>query len=33
MVDLDDVRDTLETNLFGAWKLTQAPLSLMRKNG
>jgi NAD(P)-dependent dehydrogenase (short-subunit alcohol dehydrogenase family) len=31
-VDLDDVRDTLETNLFGAWKLTQAALPLMRKN-
>jgi NAD(P)-dependent dehydrogenase (short-subunit alcohol dehydrogenase family) len=26
------VRDTLETNLFGAWKLTQAALPLMRKN-
>jgi NAD(P)-dependent dehydrogenase (short-subunit alcohol dehydrogenase family) len=25
--------DTLETNLFGAWKLTQAALPLMRKNG
>jgi NAD(P)-dependent dehydrogenase (short-subunit alcohol dehydrogenase family) len=32
-VDLDDVRDTLETNLFGAWKLTQAALPLMRRNG
>jgi NAD(P)-dependent dehydrogenase (short-subunit alcohol dehydrogenase family) len=32
-VDLDEVRDTLETNLFGAWKLTQAALPLMRKNG
>jgi NAD(P)-dependent dehydrogenase (short-subunit alcohol dehydrogenase family) len=32
-VDLDDVRDTLETNLFGAWSLTQAALPLMRKNG
>jgi NAD(P)-dependent dehydrogenase (short-subunit alcohol dehydrogenase family) len=31
-VDLDEVRDTLETNLFGAWKLTQAALPLMRKN-
>ena len=31
-VDLDDVRDTLETNLFGAWKLTQAALPLMRRN-
>ena len=32
-VDLDDVRDTLETNLFGAWKLTQAALPLIRRNG
>jgi len=32
-VDLDEVRDTLETNLFGPWKLTQAALPLMRKNG
>jgi NAD(P)-dependent dehydrogenase (short-subunit alcohol dehydrogenase family) len=32
-VDLDEVRDTLETNLFGAWKLTQAALPLMRKHG
>jgi NAD(P)-dependent dehydrogenase (short-subunit alcohol dehydrogenase family) len=32
-VDLDEVRDTLETNLFGAWKLTQAALPLMRRNG
>jgi NAD(P)-dependent dehydrogenase (short-subunit alcohol dehydrogenase family) len=32
-VDLDEVRDTLETNLFGAWRLTQAALPLMRKNG
>jgi len=32
-VDLDDVRETLETNLFGAWKLTQAALPLMRRNG
>jgi NAD(P)-dependent dehydrogenase (short-subunit alcohol dehydrogenase family) len=32
-VDLDEVRDTLETNLFGAWKLTQAALPLMRENG
>ena len=31
--DLDEVRDTLETNLFGAWKLTQAALPLMRRNG
>jgi NAD(P)-dependent dehydrogenase (short-subunit alcohol dehydrogenase family) len=32
-VDLDEVRDTLEANLFGAWKLTQAALPLMRRNG
>ena len=32
-VDLDEVRDTLETNLFGAWKLTQEALPLMRRNG
>ena len=32
-VDLDDVRATLETNLFGAWRLTQAALPLMRRNG
>jgi NAD(P)-dependent dehydrogenase (short-subunit alcohol dehydrogenase family) len=31
-VDLDEVRDTLETNLFGAWRLTQAALPLMRRN-
>jgi NAD(P)-dependent dehydrogenase (short-subunit alcohol dehydrogenase family) len=32
-VDLDEVRETLETNLFGAWRLTQAALPLMRRNG
>jgi NAD(P)-dependent dehydrogenase (short-subunit alcohol dehydrogenase family) len=32
-VDLDQVRQTLETNLFGAWRLTQAALPLMRKHG
>ena len=32
-VDLDEVRDTLETNLFGAWKLIQEVLPLMRRNG
>ena len=32
-VDLDEVRATLETNLFGAWRLTQVALRLMRKNG
>jgi NAD(P)-dependent dehydrogenase (short-subunit alcohol dehydrogenase family) len=31
-VDLDEVRHTLETNLFGAWRLTQAALPLMRRN-
>jgi NAD(P)-dependent dehydrogenase (short-subunit alcohol dehydrogenase family) len=31
-VDLDEVRDTLETNLYGAWRLTQAALPLMRRN-
>ena len=32
-VDLDEVRQTLETNLFGAWRLTEEALPLMRKNG
>jgi NAD(P)-dependent dehydrogenase (short-subunit alcohol dehydrogenase family) len=32
-VDLDEVRDTLETNLYGAWRLTQAALPLMRRSG
>lgn len=32
-VDLEEVRDTLETNLYGAWRLTQAALPLMRGNG
>jgi NAD(P)-dependent dehydrogenase (short-subunit alcohol dehydrogenase family) len=32
-VDLDEVQETLETNLFGAWRLTQAALPLMQKNG
>lgn len=31
--DLDEVRRTLETNLFGAWRLTEESLPLMRKNG
>jgi NAD(P)-dependent dehydrogenase (short-subunit alcohol dehydrogenase family) len=31
-VDLDEVRHTLETNLYGAWRLTQAALPLMREN-
>ncbi|MGH3051783.1 MAG: SDR family oxidoreductase [Gaiellaceae bacterium] len=32
-IDLDEVRGVLETNLFGAWRLTQAALPLMRRNG
>lgn len=32
-VDLAEVRETLETNLFGAWRLTQEALPLMRQNG
>ena len=32
-VDLDDVRRTLETNLFGPWRLTEEALPLMRRNG
>jgi NAD(P)-dependent dehydrogenase (short-subunit alcohol dehydrogenase family) len=32
-IDLDEVRDVLDTNLFGAWQLTQAALPLMRRNG
>jgi NAD(P)-dependent dehydrogenase (short-subunit alcohol dehydrogenase family) len=32
-VDLDEVRDLLETNLFGAWRLTQVALPLMLRNG
>lgn len=31
-VDLDEVREVLDTNLFGAWRLTQAALPLMRRN-
>ncbi|WP_405012558.1 SDR family NAD(P)-dependent oxidoreductase [Kitasatospora sp. NBC_01539] len=30
--DLDDVRRTLETNLFGAWSVTQAFLPLLRRS-
>ncbi|GJF29199.1 short-chain dehydrogenase [Kitasatospora sp. NE20-6] len=30
--DLDDVRRTLETNLFGAWTVTQAFLPLLRRS-
>jgi NAD(P)-dependent dehydrogenase (short-subunit alcohol dehydrogenase family) len=29
--DLDTVRAALETNLFGAWRLTQALLPLLRR--
>ena len=32
-VDLDSVKDTIETNLFGAWRLTQAMLPLLRASG
>jgi NAD(P)-dependent dehydrogenase (short-subunit alcohol dehydrogenase family) len=31
--DLDEVRRTLDTNLFGAWRLTEEALPLMRRNG
>jgi NAD(P)-dependent dehydrogenase (short-subunit alcohol dehydrogenase family) len=31
--DLDDARAILETNLFGAWRLTQAALPLLRESG
>ena len=31
--DLGEVRRTLETNLFGAWRLTEEVLPLMRANG
>ncbi|MCG6493057.1 SDR family NAD(P)-dependent oxidoreductase [Kitasatospora sp. A2-31] len=31
-VDLDDVRRTLDTNLFGAWRTTQAFLPLLRRS-
>jgi NAD(P)-dependent dehydrogenase (short-subunit alcohol dehydrogenase family) len=33
VIGVDEVRETLETNLFGAWRLTQAALPLMRRNG
>ena len=32
-IDLDEVREVLDTNLFGAWRLTQGALPLMRRNG
>ncbi|GAA0318302.1 SDR family oxidoreductase [Streptomyces polychromogenes] len=31
-VDLDEVRQTLETNLFGAWRTAQAFLPLLRRS-
>ncbi len=31
--DLQEVKSTLETNLFGAWRLTQALLPLLRTGG
>ena len=31
--DLDEVRATLETNLWGAWRLTQALLPMLRDSG
>ncbi len=30
---LDDAHTTMETNLFGAWRLTQALLPLLRRSG
>lgn len=32
-VDLESVGEVLETNLFGAWRLTQAALPLLRQSG
>jgi len=32
-VGLDVVRETLEVNLLGAWRLSQAAIPLMRRNG
>ena len=31
--DFDRVKEVLETNLFGAWRLARAALPLMRRNG
>ena len=31
--DLDRVREALEANLFGAWRLCEAAIPLMRRNG
>ena len=30
--DIDEIREVLETNLFGAWRLTQAMLPLLRRS-
>lgn len=32
VADLDDVQNTLNTNLFGAWRMTQACLPLLKKS-
>jgi NAD(P)-dependent dehydrogenase (short-subunit alcohol dehydrogenase family) len=32
-VDLGQVRDTLEVNLFGPWRLAQAAVAMMREHG
>lgn len=32
-IELDTVRETLEVNLLGAWRLSQAAIPLMRRNG
>jgi NAD(P)-dependent dehydrogenase (short-subunit alcohol dehydrogenase family) len=32
-VDLTSIRETLETNLLGAWRAAQAAIPLMRRNG
>jgi NAD(P)-dependent dehydrogenase (short-subunit alcohol dehydrogenase family) len=32
-IDLDDVREVLETNLWGAWRLTQYVLPLLQESG
>ena len=31
--DLDSVKEVLDTNLFGSWRLAKAALPLMRRNG
>lgn len=31
--DLDRVREAMEANLFGAWRLSEAAIPLMRRNG